>query len=150
MSCYITCWISVHLTHHHRASVIGLYTSYATPIFLRITSGRDKLVPGTFSLGRWSSPIGAVAVAWVAFINILLLFPSGQHTNAKNMSEFSIPFAVRLHSRVYRDYAVVIIMAVFIYAALSWAVSARKWFKGPASNLSQEPSLEEKSPSYVE
>ena len=69
--------------------MIGLYTSYATPIFLRITSGRDKLVPGTFSLGRWSIPIGAVAVAWVAFINILLLFPSGQHTNAKDMSEFS-------------------------------------------------------------
>lgn len=115
------------LTSLAGASVIGLYTSYATPIFLRITSGRDKLVPGAFSLGRWSSPIGAVAVAWVAFINILLLFPPGQHTNAKNM-----------------NYAVVIIMGVFIYAALSWAVSARKWFKGPVSNLSKEPSLEEK------
>ncbi|KAH9077072.1 amino acid/polyamine transporter I [Lactarius deliciosus] len=110
------------------ASVIGLYTSYATPIFLRITSGRDKLIPGTFHLGRWSSPIGAVAVAWVAFINILLLFPPGQHTNAKSM-----------------NYAVVIIMGVFIYAALSWVVSARKWFKGPVSNLSKEPSLDEKN-----
>lgn len=116
------------------ASVIGLYTSYATPIFLRITSGRNKLVPGTFSLGRWSNLIGAIAVAWVAFINILLLFPAGQHTNAKDM-----------------NYAVVIIMSVFIYAALSWAVSARKWFKGPASNLSKEPSLEEKGPfTYVQ
>ncbi|KAH9179591.1 amino acid/polyamine transporter I [Lactarius sanguifluus] len=109
------------------ASVIGLYTSYAAPIFLRITSGRDKLIPGTFHLGRWSSPIGAVAVAWVAFINILLLFPPGQHTDAESM-----------------NYAVVIIMGVFIYAALSWVVSARKWFKGPVSNLSKEPSLEEK------
>ncbi|KAI9467111.1 amino acid transporter [Lactarius psammicola] len=95
------------------ASVIGLYSSYATPIFLRITSGRDKLVPGTFYLGRWSSPIGAVAVAV--------------------------------------DYAVVIIMGVFIYAALSWVVSARKWFKGPVTNLSKEPSLEEKGrSSYVD
>lgn len=122
------------LTSLAGASVIGLYTSYATPIFLRITSGRDKLVPGTFHLGRWSSPIGAVAVAWVAFINILLLFPPGQHTNAKTM-----------------NYAVVIIMGVFIYAALSWVVSARKWFKGPVSNLSKEPSLEEKGRlSYVD
>ncbi|KAI9447937.1 amino acid/polyamine transporter I [Lactarius indigo] len=122
------------LTSLAGASVIGLYTSYATPIFLRITSGRDKLIPGTFHLGRWSSPIGAVAVAWVAFINILLLFPPGQHTNAKNM-----------------NYAVVIIMGVFIYAALSWAVSARKWFKGPVPNLSKEPSLEEKGRlSYVD
>jgi amino acid permease (GABA permease) len=110
------------------ASVIGLYTSYATPIFLRITSGRDKFVPGSFHLGRWSNLIGAIAVAWVAFINILLLFPSGQHTNAKDM-----------------NYAVVIIMSVFIYAALSWVFSARKWFRGPVPNLSKEPSLEEKN-----
>lgn len=131
--------------YRHRASVIGLYTSYATPIFLRITSGRDKLIPGSFYLGRWASPIGVVAVAWVAFINVLLLFPSGQHTDAKDMSEFSIvlpPLFVLNHG--YRDYAVVIIMGVFIYAALSWVVSARKWFKGPVPNLSKEPSLEEK------
>ncbi|TBU21825.1 amino acid transporter [Dichomitus squalens] len=44
------------------ASVIGLYTSYAAPIFLRITSGRDKLVPGPFALGRWFMPIGTIAV----------------------------------------------------------------------------------------
>lgn len=126
--------------------MIGLYTSYAAPIFLRITSGRDKFVPGSFSLGAWSNLIGAIAVAWVAFINILLLFPSGQHTNAKTMSEFSIvlssPFAL---NHGYQDYAVVIIMSVFIYASLSWVFSARKWFKGPASNLSKEPSLEEKT-----
>ncbi|KAI0303990.1 amino acid transporter [Russula brevipes] len=109
------------------ASVIGLYTSYATPIFLRITSGRDKLVPGSFTLGRWFVPIGAIAVAWVTFINILLVFPAVLPATAKNM-----------------NYAVVIIMAVFIYASLSWAFSARKWFTGPIRNLSQEPSLEEK------
>ena len=48
------------------ASVIGLYTSYAVPVFLRITSGRDKFVPGSFTLGRWYFPIGAIAVAWVS------------------------------------------------------------------------------------
>jgi hypothetical protein len=70
------------------ASVIGLYTSYATPIFLRITSGRDDFVPGSFSLGRWVVPIGAIAVAWVTFINVLLMFPTVIPTTAKNMSEF--------------------------------------------------------------
>ena len=70
------------------ASVIGLYTSYATPIFLRITSGRDTFVPGRFSLGRWCVPIGAIAVAWVTFINVLLMFPTVLPTTAKNMSEF--------------------------------------------------------------
>jgi len=106
------------------ASVIGLYTSYATPIFLRITSGRDRLVPGSFSLGSWFVPIGAIAVAWVTFINILLIFPTVQPVTARNM-----------------NYAVVIIMAVFIYASLSWVFSARKWFTGPVRNLTEEPSF---------
>ncbi|KAF7977853.1 hypothetical protein HWV62_2615 [Athelia sp. TMB] len=96
------------------AAVIGLYVSYALPILLRITSGRDKLVPGPFSLGKWYLPIGAVAVAWVMFIIVLLLFPSFQTVTPQDM-----------------NYAVVIIMAVFLFAAVSWMVSARKWFIGP-------------------
>ncbi|TFY77579.1 hypothetical protein EWM64_g6432, partial [Hericium alpestre] len=108
------------------AAVIGLYTSYATPILLRITSGRDKLVPGPFSLGRWYTPIGIVAVAWVSFIDVLLIFPSGSAPTADAM-----------------NYSVVIIMSVFIFAAGSWIVSARKWFTGPISNLTPTPSREE-------
>lgn len=100
------------------ASVIGLYVSYATPIFLRITSGRDKLVPGPFSLGRWYMPIGIIAVAWVLFIVVLLVFPPTQTTTAVGM-----------------NYAVVIIMGVFFFASISWVVSAHKWFHGPIKNI---------------
>ncbi|KAI0355500.1 amino acid transporter [Trametes cingulata] len=107
------------------ASVIGLYVSYVTPIFLRITSGRDKLQPGPFSLGKWATPIGTVAVAWVAFIVVLLVFPPEVHPSADTM-----------------NYTVVIIMAVFVFAGLSWVVSARKWFKGPVKTVEEE---EEKS-----
>ncbi len=67
--------------------MIGLYTSYVTPIFLRITSGRKKFVPGPFTLGRWYFATGVVAVAWVTFIVILLLFPSGNAVVAETMSE---------------------------------------------------------------
>ncbi len=72
----------------HSAAVLGLYTSYVVPILLRITSGRDKLVPGPFSLGRWYMPIGIVAVAWVAFISVLLLFPPGVNPAPGDMSKF--------------------------------------------------------------
>ena len=75
----------------HRASVIGLYVSYATPIFLRVIAGQDALSPGYFTLGRWYKPIGIVAVSWVAFIVVLLMFPSSQTTTAQNMSAY--PFA---------------------------------------------------------
>ena len=69
------------------SSVIGLYTSYAAPIFLRITTGRKNFTPGPFSLGRWAVPVGIVAVAWVAYIVVLLFFPPGQTTTAQGMSE---------------------------------------------------------------
>ncbi|KAH7926011.1 amino acid transporter [Leucogyrophana mollusca] len=105
------------------ASVIGLYVSYATPIFLRITSGRDKLVPGPFSLGRWYIPIGIVAVSWVTFIVVLLFFPSTQTVAAPGM-----------------NYAVVIIMGVFVFASVSWIVSARYWFHGPIKNIDDSSS----------
>jgi len=109
------------LTSLAGAAVIGLYVSYAAPIFLRITSGRNKLVPGSFSLGRWYLPIGTIAVAWVTFIVVLLLFPPAQSVTAQDM-----------------NYAVVIIMAVFIFASLSWIFSARKWFKGPVKTVDED------------
>ncbi|KAJ7355686.1 amino acid transporter [Mycena albidolilacea] len=106
------------LTSLAGASVIGLYTSYSAPIFLRITSGRPRFEPGPFSLGRWSTPIGAVAVSWVTFVTIMLLFPPGQETTADSM-----------------NYAVLIVGSVFIFATLSWVISAHKWFHGPVRNV---------------
>ncbi|GJE88068.1 amino acid transporter [Phanerochaete sordida] len=108
------------------SAVIGLYVSYVTPIFLRITSGRTKLVPGPFSLGRWYMPLGIIAVAWVCFITILLLFPPVSNPTADTM-----------------NYAVVIVMAVVIFASISWVVSARKWFVGPVHTVDE--ALSEKS-----
>ena len=36
------------------------------------------------------------------------------------------------------DYAVVIVMAVFIFASASWVISARKWFTGPIRQIEEE------------
>ncbi|KAJ7708712.1 amino acid transporter [Mycena rosella] len=106
------------LTSLAGASVIGLYTSYAAPIFLRITSGRDKFEPGPFNLGRWSIPIGIIAVSWVSFVTTMLVFPPGQAPTPQTM-----------------NYAVLIVMAVFIFATVYWLTSAHKWFHGPVRNV---------------
>jgi len=74
--CGVVGFSGAALTSLAGASVIGLYTSYAAPIFLRITSGRSTFIPGPFSLGRWAVPVGTIAVAWVAYIVVLLFFPS--------------------------------------------------------------------------
>ena len=135
------------------ASVIGLYTSYITPIFLRITSGRDKFVPGPFHLGHWSLVTGTISVAWVTFIVVVLLFPPGSSVTPESMSKrplFYCPPRVPTYWHACAvDYAVVIVLAVFIFASISWIVSARKWFTGPISNVnkpdvSNTTSVEEK------
>ncbi|KAJ6485804.1 amino acid/polyamine transporter I [Mycena sanguinolenta] len=106
------------LTSLAGASVIGLYTSYAAPILLRLTSGRNKLEPGPFSLGRWSTPIGAIAVSWVTFVTVMLLFPPARGPTAASM-----------------NYAVLIVGSVFVFATISWVTSAHKWFHGPVRNV---------------
>jgi amino acid transporter len=111
------------LTSLAGSSVIGLYTSYAAPIFLRITTGKSSFIPGPFSLGRWAVPVGTIAVAWVAYIVVLLFFPPGQTTTAEGM-----------------NYSVVIIMGVFIFASLSWVLSARHWFIGPVRTIDETSS----------
>ncbi|KAH9922958.1 amino acid transporter [Fomitopsis serialis] len=111
---------SIAMTSAACATVIGLYTSYAIPILLRITSGRNKLVPGPFSLGRWSTPIGSIAVAWSAFIVVLLCFPRTQSPVATNM-----------------NYAVVLTVGISAFAYCSWVLSARHWFTGPLRNIGE-------------
>ncbi|KAF8518873.1 amino acid transporter [Gautieria morchelliformis] len=106
------------LTSLAGASVIGLYLSYAAPVFLRITSGRDKFIPGPFQLGAWAVPIGTIACLWVSFITTLLLFPSSSHPGVNGM-----------------NYAIVIIGAVAVFAGGWWIISARKWFKGPVRTV---------------
>ena len=54
-------------------AVIGLYIAYVVPVLLRRLS-RD-FVPGPWNLGRFSAPIGWIAVAWVAFICALFILP---------------------------------------------------------------------------
>jgi len=48
---------------------VGLYIAYIIPVFLRLRN-RD-FQPGPWNLGRWSKPIGWVAVLWVCFISIV-------------------------------------------------------------------------------
>lgn len=105
------------------ATVVGIYTSYGIPIFLRITSGRGKLKPGPFSLGKYYMPIGIISVVWIVFVEVLLLFP---YTEAP--------------APIDMNYAIVLVAAVLLFASGSWVLSARKWFTGPVPNVERDDS----------
>lgn len=120
--------------------MVGIYTSYGIPIFLRITSGRGKLKPGPFSLGKYYMPIGIISVVWIVFVEVLLLFPYTEAPAPIDMSE-SPSFACKCSNlMVIADYAIVLVAAVLLFASGSWVLSARKWFTGPVPNVERDDS----------
>jgi amino acid permease (GABA permease) len=94
-------------------AVIGLYVAYVLPTFLRLRLGA-AFRRGPWHLGRWSTPIGVIAVTWVAIITILFMLPTASPITAKNF-----------------NYTVVAVAAVLGFAGIWWVVSARNWFTGP-------------------
>jgi amino acid transporter len=93
---------------------VGLYVAYAIPIYLRLRAG-NNFRPGPWNLGKWSKPIGITAVVWVVIITILFFSPA-----------FS-PWTTGVNFNWAGPVFVAVMAAVFIW----FAVSARKWFKGP-------------------
>lgn len=55
-------------------SVIGLYVSYVIPVLLALIYP-DRWKPGPWNLGRYWPIVAWLAVAWVAFISIVLMLP---------------------------------------------------------------------------
>jgi amino acid permease (GABA permease) len=94
-------------------ATIGLYIAYVTPTFLRLRQG-SRFRRGPWHLGRWSTPVGVIAVTWVVIITILFMLPQAGPINW-----------------VTFNYAVFAVLAVIGFAGVYWLVSARKWFTGP-------------------
>ncbi|AEM83727.1 amino acid permease [Streptomyces violaceusniger] len=76
-------------------NVIGITPAYAIPIFLRLRAG-DRFQPGPWQLGRWSKPVGWVAVVWVAVVTVLFCLPQSSPVTADSMNYASIALAVVL------------------------------------------------------
>jgi amino acid permease (GABA permease) len=94
-------------------AVIGLYIAYVLPTFLRLRQG-EAFDRGPWHLGRWSRPIGTIAVVWVAFITVLFMLPTASPVEPATF-----------------NYTPVAVLVVLGFAGIWWAVSARKWFTGP-------------------
>jgi len=108
-------------------AVIGLYIAYGVPIYLRWRAG-DAFEPGAWSLGRHYRWINPLAVAWIILIVILFLMPT-------------VPTAIPWHKGFdwnVVNYAPITVGGVLVLVGTWWLVSARKWFKGPVREGSEE------------
>jgi amino acid transporter len=94
-------------------ATIGLYIAYGLPILLRRIHP-ENFERGPWHLGRWSAPVGWVAVIWIAFITVLFCLPE---TTPITLATF--------------NYAPIAVGGVLVFSGGWWVLSARKWFKGP-------------------
>ncbi|WP_330461006.1 amino acid permease [Streptomyces sp. NBC_00820] len=90
-------------------NVIGITPAYAIPVLLRLRAG-DRFQPGPWSLGRWSRPVGWIAVVWVACVTVLFCLPQSSPVTADTM-----------------NYAVVALAVVLLLASVWWYVARRSY-----------------------
>ncbi len=94
---------------------IALDWSYCIPILCKLFFG--KFQPGPWTLGRASVYVNAWACCWTAFVSVIFLFPTIRPVAADNM-----------------NYAVVILVFVFLLALAYWFIAGRFYYTGPRTH----------------
>jgi amino acid transporter len=108
-------------------AVIGLYLSFAIPIFLRWRHG-ERFETGAWTNGskyKWMNPI---AIAEIIIVSIYLMLPFVPGAIPWR-DEFSWKFV---------NYAPIVTLGVLLGITIWWQVSAKHWFKGPIHNIDPE------------
>ncbi|MEU9304703.1 amino acid permease [Streptomyces sp. NPDC048269] len=90
-------------------NVIGITPAYAIPIYLRLRAG-NRFEPGPWSLGRWSKPIGWIAVVWVAVVTVVFCLPQKSPVTIDSM-----------------NYSVIALAVVLVLASVWWSVARRSY-----------------------
>jgi amino acid transporter len=99
---------------------IGQYTAFTFPVALKLFFDRGRFQPGPWHLGKWSKPLGAIAVAWWLVITPALCFPA---VKGKDLNLLTMNWTCLIYGG---SMTIVLIW---------YAVDARKWFKGPRINI---------------
>lgn len=113
--------------------VIGLYISYAIPIYLRLTNPDFKT--GPWNLKGRHKIVGWTSLIWIAFITILffapLFWPFWKFWGNDNIIRNADGTESGLFKQNNVNFTAPLIIGAFIVFALYWTFSGRKWFTGP-------------------
>ncbi|ODV96509.1 hypothetical protein PACTADRAFT_75621 [Pachysolen tannophilus NRRL Y-2460] len=102
---------------------IASFISFTTPVLLKITYSRKTFRPGPWNLGVFSIPCGIIACSFVIMMIPFLLFP--EYRGADNVPDSM-------------NWTVVVYFGPMLMAIAWFGISARKWFTGPKTNLSND------------
>jgi hypothetical protein len=108
-------------------AVIGLYIAFVLPIILRLRAG-ESFERGAWHLGKHYKWIDSLAILWIFFICLVFLLPAYQG---------GIPFKSNFDWLLF-NYTPLPVFGTFILFGGWYLVSARKWFKGPIRQGSEE------------
>jgi amino acid transporter len=108
--------------------VIGLYISYAIPIYLRLTN--PDFEPGPWNLKGRHKLVGWASLIWIGFITILffapLFWPFWTPFGTTTLDDGTVIY----HQNNFNFTGPLIILSALAIWAY-WHFSGRKWFTGP-------------------
>ncbi|KAK5121336.1 hypothetical protein LTR85_005502 [Meristemomyces frigidus] len=105
-------------TYFSGSSVAGA-VAYLMPVLMRcIYEDNPDYIPGPWTLGKWSTPIRWIAVAWTVFTLPVFAFPNTPNPTA---SEF--------------NWAPIFFLAMLSLILPWYFLRARKWFNGPGHGV---------------
>ncbi|MEI8050869.1 MAG: amino acid permease [Actinomycetes bacterium] len=97
-------------------STVGLYISYAIPIYLKIRN--PDFVQGPWHLRGFSKIIGWITIVWVAVISVVFFVPQfWPFWGFANINNF--------------NWAAPVFVLVLAIILLWWVLGAHRWFQGP-------------------
>jgi amino acid transporter len=105
-------------------AVIGLYASFAIPIWLRWRMG-DAFEPGEWNNGSKYKWMNLIAVAEIVIVSLYLMMP---------FVPGAVPFSDEFEWK-FVNYAPIVTVGAVLLLTIWWNVSAKKWFTGPISNI---------------
>ena len=108
-------------------AVIGLYIAFGIPVYLRWRAGAS-FERGAWHLGERYKWIDPLALAWITLICILFILP---------IAPAGVPWDDAFDWNVV-NYAPLTVGGAFLLFGGWYAVSAKKWFKGPVRQGTEE------------
>ncbi|CAB63537.1 Amino acid permease [Schizosaccharomyces pombe] len=108
---------------------VAAFIAFTVPIAIRVFFTKDAdFRRGPWNLGKFSRPIGLLAVSFVALMIPILCFPSVKNPTAQEMNWTCLVYG-----------------GPMLFTLVWYAISARKWFKGPKASAHYKRPGEESS-----
>ena len=112
--------------------VIGLYISYAIPIYLRLTN--PDFTVGPWNLKGKHKLVGWTALVWIAFISILFIAPPFWpfwSPFGETVFNAGTPEAYTVFHQNNFNFTGPLILIAAVFVLGYWSLSGKKWFTGP-------------------